>query len=72
MDALRKAISILGTQADLARLLDVTPQAVTHWLNGARPIAPLKAVAIEELTKGQVTRLELRPDFPWVMNQKVA
>lgn len=45
----------------MARELDVTPQAVSQWVNGHRPVPPRLALRIEELTG--ITRYELRPDI---------
>jgi DNA-binding transcriptional regulator YdaS (Cro superfamily) len=50
------------TQSEFARTLGVTPGLVWQWLNKHRPIAPQKALLIEEKTSGAVTRHELRPD----------
>ncbi len=47
-------------QAGIARLLGVTPQAVSQWVNGSRPVPPKHALAIEAATG--VSRHELRPD----------
>lgn len=61
MDAITSATRTFeGGQAALARALDVTPQAVSQWVNGKRPVPPRLAIRIEELTG--VSRHELRPD----------
>src|SRR6266481_4347939 len=50
-----------GSYNDLARLLGVTASAISQWKNQER--VPLKrALQIEALTAGQVTKEELRPD----------
>lgn len=59
------AIEILGGQTALAKEVGVTQGLVWQWLNNIRPIAPERAVDIERATKGQVTRRDLCPDFPW-------
>lgn len=51
-----------GGQAQLARDLGVTAGAVNHWVTGARPVPIQHCVAIERLSKGAVTRRDLRPD----------
>lgn len=62
MSAIKKAISIVGSQSGLAQKLDITPQAVQQWVaSGCVPVR--RAIAIESLTGGQVTRHELRPDI---------
>lgn len=40
----------LGSQAELARKLGVTPQAVNGWLNGGPPPRLENAAALEKLT----------------------
>lgn len=57
------AISHVGTAAALASTLGVTPQAVSQWRSGARPVPPRLALAIESATGGAVTRYELRRDI---------
>jgi DNA-binding transcriptional regulator YdaS (Cro superfamily) len=59
--ALAKAIDWAGCQADLARELDVTPQAVNNWWV-RKKIPWYRAVQIEEVTGGLVTREELCPE----------
>ena len=49
-----------GRQADLARQLGVSPQAVNQWVKGRRPVPVRLALAIERVTG--VSRHELRPD----------
>lgn len=53
-----KAIS----QSDFAKSIEVSPGMLSQWLSGHRPIAPAKCVLIEQNTRGQVSRKELRPD----------
>ena len=60
--ALQKACAAAGGNCeDLARLLGVTPSAVSQWKIKQR--VPLRrALQIEALTGGRVTKEELRPD----------
>jgi len=60
--ALQKACAAAGGNCeDLARLLGITPSAVSQWKIKNR--VPLRrALQIEALTGGQVTKEELRPD----------
>jgi transcriptional regulator with XRE-family HTH domain len=51
------------TQAEFAKRLGVTQGLVTHWVNGRTRITAERAVQIEQVTDGQVTRHELRPDI---------
>ncbi len=62
MNALEKAIKIIGNQSSLARLIGVSPQAVQQWVEKGKP--PIeRSIDIEEATKGRVKRCELRPDI---------
>ncbi len=60
--ALRKAVSIAGGQASLARVIGspVKQQHVYAWLNNRRGVPAEYAMAIEDATG--VPALELRPD----------
>lgn len=61
MNAITIAIERFGSaQAGLAKALGVTPQAVSQWVRGSRPIPPRHALAIEAATG--VSRHDLRPD----------
>lgn len=64
-DAVGKAIEMFGTQAAFAAELGVKPPTVSQWLNGDRPVPPTRAIEIENITKGAVTRQILCPSFPW-------
>ncbi len=48
-----------GKDSDIARLLGITPSAVSRW-NGVVPVR--RAIELEALTGGRVTRHEIRPD----------
>ena len=48
--------------AQLARRLGITPVLISQWRTKSRPVPVDKAVAIEQATKGAVTRKDLRPD----------
>ena len=60
--AVQIASDKLGSQAELARRLGVTPPMVQQWKNGTRPVPPQYCPAIERATAGAVTRRDLRPD----------
>ena len=49
-----------GKDRDIARLLGISPAAVSRW-KGVVP--PDRAIEIEERTGGKVSRYEIRPDF---------
>lgn len=51
------------SQSELARALGVTQGLVSHWVTGRVRITAERAIQIEEVTGGAVTRQELRPDL---------
>lgn len=57
---IQRAIESVGSQADLARLLEVLPQHITNWKK--RGVPAERCIAIETATDGAVTRHDLRPD----------
>jgi DNA-binding transcriptional regulator YdaS (Cro superfamily) len=65
MSAILRACESAGSQAALAKQLNVTPAAVNQWVSGGRPIPAEQCPAIEQATAGSVTCEELRPDEPW-------
>lgn len=64
-EAASSAAKKVGSKAELARLLKVRPPTVSGWCAGERPVPAARAVQIELITKGEVTREELCPSFPW-------
>ena len=59
MEALERAIEIIGGVPKLADLLEIERQAIYQWKQ-----TPVKRVLdIEEATDAKVTRYELRPDI---------
>ena len=48
-----------GRNADLARLLGISPSAISQWVR----VPYRRALQIEARTAGRVTRAELRPDL---------
>lgn len=63
MKAILKAAEVAGGQAALARLIGVSPPAITQWINGVRPVPPARAVQIEQVTS--ISKKLLCPSFPW-------
>lgn len=62
MNALKRTFEFFGSQSALAEALDLTPMAVSNWKKrGKIPVG--RAIQIERLTKGEVTRRDLRPDL---------
>jgi DNA-binding transcriptional regulator YdaS (Cro superfamily) len=57
-----RAVDLCGTQASLARAINVPPALVWQWVNGRRPVAAKHCIGIEDATAGAVTRYDLRPD----------
>ena len=56
---LQKALAAAGGRAiDLAKLLGITPSAISQWVR----VPYRRALQIEARTEGRVTRAELRPD----------
>jgi len=64
VDAIQRAVNVCGGKpADLARQAGVSWQQVKLWLTGKTIMTAERAVAIEEITNGKVTREEIRPDI---------
>ncbi len=57
-NALERAITEAGGVTALARAINVTPQAISQWDR----VPAERAIAVEQATKGKVTRQQLRPD----------
>jgi DNA-binding transcriptional regulator YdaS (Cro superfamily) len=55
--ALKKAIESAGGQAEFARLIGITAQAVSQW----DEVPPLRVLVVEKVSG--VSRSELRPDL---------
>jgi len=63
MKPIDRAVDIVpGGQAELARSISVTPQALNQWVKGIRPVPAKHCIAIELATNGAVTRYQLRAD----------
>lgn len=59
--ALEKIIERAGSKSALARHCKVVPPAVEYWVNTRVPAA--RAVQLEQISGGEVTRHDLRPDL---------
>lgn len=66
MEALEKAISLLGSRSALARKIGYTPQLVGMMASGQARISAEVAMAIQIATGNAVMVYELRPDLPWL------
>lgn len=62
MKPIDRAIQAVGTQADLARALNVLSQHITNWRE--RGIPPERCPSIEAASG--IRCEELRPDLAWV------
>jgi DNA-binding transcriptional regulator YdaS (Cro superfamily) len=58
---MKKILKYFGTQCNLSKAIGVSQVAVSKWAKNGIP--PNRAIQIEQLTKGEITRQELRPDF---------
>ncbi len=56
------AIEVYGTQENLAGILRTTQATVSRWKTSGR-VPAKRAVEIERITGGIVTRRQLRPDL---------
>lgn len=61
-DALDRAVEAVGSTAELARKVGVTPQNITNWRKRGVPAA--KVPAVVRACSGAVQPHELRPDLP--------
>lgn len=51
------------SQLEFANLIGKSQGMVSHWINGRHKIKPEDAKTIEKITKGEITRHDLRPDL---------
>jgi DNA-binding transcriptional regulator YdaS (Cro superfamily) len=58
---LNKLVSYAGSKPRLARALNVHKQTVYDWVKRGR-ISALCAIEAEKITKGYITKEDLRPD----------
>ena len=57
-----QACDIVGSQAEMARILGVTPAMVNQLVKDLRPVPIRHCLGIEQATRGAITRQMLRPD----------
>jgi DNA-binding transcriptional regulator YdaS (Cro superfamily) len=60
-----------GRAAALARAIGVRATQIGKWVSGERPIPEKRCVQIERATFGQVSRKELRDDWPEIWPELV-
>lgn len=70
--AVQKAITLMGSQAALARAIGKSQPAVYKWAKGRALPTWQSAIAIERATGGRVTRHEVRPDIEALPVEKIA
>jgi len=58
-----KACKIMGGRTAMKDALKVTRQAVSLWAKGIDKVPVKRVLQIEQLTGGQITRYDLRPDI---------
>lgn len=67
MNALARAIELVGGASKLARLLGAPyPSTVTNWMLQKRVVPAERCESIEAITEGAVTCEQLRPDLDWI------
>ncbi|WP_150548773.1 YdaS family helix-turn-helix protein [Pseudomonas marincola] len=54
-----------GGKKRLASILNIELSYLSRLASGNRGITAERAIQIESATDGEITRHELRPDFPW-------
>lgn len=60
-----KACAAVGSQADMARLLGVSPAMVNQMVEGVRPVPAKHCPSIERATNGEFPCEQLCPDVDW-------
>lgn len=60
MDKITEAVTAIGGQVALARILGVNPSLISQWVTGRLKVAARHCLAIEAATG--VSRHDLRPD----------
>jgi DNA-binding transcriptional regulator YdaS (Cro superfamily) len=63
MNALRRAVEFLGNQTVAAKVVGVSPQAVSEMLRKGRRVPAGWCLPLESATAGRITRHDLRPDL---------
>jgi len=63
LQALERAIELLGGQAALGKAVGKSQAHVWSWLHRSKRVPADMAIRVETATNGQVLRQELRPDL---------
>jgi len=63
-NAIKTAITLVGSQQKLGSACGVTQQAVYKWLHNKAKVAPEQVILVVKATNGEVQAHEIRPDLP--------
>lgn len=63
IEALKKAIGILGSQAEAARAVGVKQPSISFIVTKGERVPAEWCIPLERATEGQITRHQLRPDL---------
>ena len=55
---LNEVVLFFGSQSEMGRVLGVSRQAVSQWVNRDECIPPKQAIIVEELTDGQFSAMD--------------
>ncbi len=69
VDALLKAIKIIGSRQEVIKLLGISGQRLNAWLNGGVIMGYEYALVLEYLTCGEVIASELAPQKTQILNK---
>lgn len=61
-NAIKKAIKLAGSQTELAKILGISPQALSKQLRAKGTVLPKHCLTIESAFPGELTRYELDPE----------
>ncbi|EHA4364012.1 transcriptional regulator [Escherichia coli] len=62
--AVEKAISITGSQKELAKRCGKAQSTICDWLNGKKRISPVHVPDLVAAVNGEIKAYEFRPDLP--------
>ena len=63
INALKRAISLIGSQTKAAEIVGVKQPTMSWTVNSGERVPAEWCIPLETATQGQVTRHELRPDL---------
>jgi len=74
MNAITRAIEHFGSQEKLAKALGVSQGAISQYAKGSKRPSAEVAIRLEEITCGQVSADDVRPDINWdiIRNSRAA